>query len=212
MVNNNWDENGIEERVVQALKDNFFDAVYYETAQKAADFIAEQIKEGDKVGFGGSATIAGMDILKKVLEKRVVVLDHNDPTLSKEEKLETRRQQLTCDLFLCSSNAVTLTGELVNVDCVGNRVSAMTFGPRKTIIAVGKNKICSDEKEAFIRIKTKAAPMNTKRLNWSNPCAETGICENCKSMSRGCRVYSVIRRKPIQSNITVVVIGEDLGY
>lgn len=207
-----WHNRVIGERVVSALKNNFFDAVYFETSKEATDFIMEYVKVGSRVGFGGSDTISEMDIQKKVLEKGAIVLDHNDPSLSKEEKLAVRRDQLTSDLFLCSSNAATLEGELINIDCVGNRVSAMTFGPQKVIVAIGINKLCKNEEEAFNRIQTKAAPMNIKRLNWANPCVETGICTNCKSSTRACRVYSLLKRKPLQSNITIVIIGQELGY
>lgn len=208
----NWHNNVIGERVVNALKENLFDAVYFETSKQASAFILEHVKQGDKVGFGGSATITGMGIQGKVLDKKAIVLDHNDSALSGEEKLAIKRQQLTCDLFLCSSNAITLDGELVNVDGVGNRVGAMTFGPQKVIIAAGINKICLDEAEAFIRIETKAAPMNVKRLNLPNPCIKTGICVDCQASTRGCRIYSVIKKKPMQTDITVVIIGEELGY
>jgi hypothetical protein len=207
-----WHNNVIGERVVNVLKENLFDAVYFETSDEAAAFIMEHVKEGDKVGFGGSETIAGMGIQEKVLDKKAIVLDHNDPTLSGNEKLAVKRQQLTCDLFLCSSNAITLDGELVNVDGAGNRVGAMTFGPKKVIIAAGVNKICANQEEAFVRIKTKAAPMNMQRLNLPNPCIKSGVCMDCQGNTRACRIYSVIKKKPMQSDITVVIIGEELGY
>lgn len=212
MENKKWHDKVIGERVVESLKENFFDAIYFETSVEATAYIMDYIKEGDKIGFGGSATISEMGIQKKALDKKAIILDHNNPALSKDEKQAIRRQQLTCDLFLCSSNAITLDGELVNIDCVGNRVSAMTFGPQKVIIAVGVNKICRDTEEAFNRNETIAAPLNIKKLNWDNPCIKTGVCMDCHSSTRGCRVYSVIKRKPLQSNITVLVIGEELGY
>jgi hypothetical protein len=212
MENKKRHDKVIGEQVVESLKGNFFDAIYFETSGEAATHIMDYIKEGDKIGFGGSMTISGMGIQKKSLDKKAIVLDHNNPELSKDEKLAVKRQQLTCDLFLCSSNAITLGGELVNIDCVGNRVGAMTFGPQKVIIAVGVNKICLDTEDAYIRIETKAAPLNLKKLNWDNPCIKTGVCMDCHNNTRGCRIYSVIKRKPMQSDITVLVIGEELGY
>ena len=212
MENKKCNDNITGEQVVRALKENFFDAIYFQSSEEAINYIMSHIKEGDKVGFGGSVTIPEMGIHKKSLDKKAIVLDHNDPALTKVEKLAVKRQQLTCDLFLCSSNVITLNGELVNIDCVGNRISAMTFGPQKVIIAVGVNKICLDTAESFIRNETKAAPLNMKKLNWPNPCLETGVCMDCHSNTRGCRIYSILKRKPMQSDITVVVIGEELSY
>ena len=111
-----------------------------------------------------------------------------------------------------SSNAITLDGMLVNIDGMGNRVSAMTFGPKKVIVEASVDKICKDEKAAFERLENIASPMNNKRLNTLNPCTKTGTCMNCQSKGRICRVYSVLRRKPIVTDITVVVVGESRGY
>ncbi len=118
------------------------------------------------------------------------------------------------DLYLCSSNAITLDGALVNVDAVGNRVAAMGFGPKKVIIAVSVDKICKDEAAAFERLKSIAAPMNNKRLerpDISNPCMKTSVCTNCQSKTRLCRIYSMMRRKP-SATVTVIVIGESCGF
>lgn len=207
----NWHNEAVGKKVVDALKKNLFDAVYFPTAEEAVEYILNYVNKGDKVGFGGSMTVKSMNIQDKVKEKGAIVLDHGDPNLSPEEKLEVMRAQLTCDLFLCSSNAITLNGELVNVDGVGNRVAALSFGPKKVIIVAGTNKICKDEDAAFERIKMIAAPKNTKRLNLSNPCIKTGFCVDCNSETRICRIYTVIKKKPMLSDITVVIVGEELG-
>ncbi|WP_411680331.1 lactate utilization protein [Clostridium thailandense] len=208
----NWHNEALGQKVVEAFKKNDFDAIYFATADEAAAFIMEHVKPETKVGFGGSMTINGMKIQDKVRAAGGVVLDHGAAGLTPEEKLATARQELTSDLFLCSSNAVTLDGTLVNIDGMGNRVSAMTFGPKKVIIAVSVNKICKDEKAAFERLEGIASPMNNKRLSTPNPCTKTGTCMDCKVSSRICRVYSVLRRKPMVTDMTVVVIGESCGY
>ncbi|QGU95723.1 lactate utilization protein [Clostridium bovifaecis] len=209
---NNWHAEVLGNNVVQALKKNYFDAMYVESSEEAAEYILEHVKSGDKVGFGGSDTISTLRVQERIKELGAEVLDHNLPNLSPKEKLDIRRAQLTSDLFLCSSNAVTLNGELVNVDGAGNRVAAMTFGPKKVIVVVGVNKICTDEAAAFERIKLEAAPKNTKRLATGTSCNEMGFCMDCRSEKRICRVYSVIKRKPLATDITVVVVGDRLGY
>ncbi|MBK5240125.1 lactate utilization protein [Clostridium sp.] len=207
-----WHNETRGSRVVEELLKNGFKAIYIQNGEQTSEFIMNNIVKGDKVGFGGSMTIKKLGIQEKVKSMGGIVLDHGDPNLSPDEKMETMRGELVCDVFLCSSNAVTLEGELVNIDGVGNRIAAMSFGPKKVIIVVGVNKICKNEAAAFQRLEQIAAPKNNKRLNTPNPCTKTGVCSDCKSDSRICRVYSVIKRKPMTTDITVVVVGEDFGF
>jgi len=199
-------------KAVESLKKNAFSAVYFKTGDQASEFIMNNVHKGDKVGFGGSMTVVKLGIQEKVAELGGIVLDHGDPTLSDDEKMETMRGELLSDVFICSSNAVTLDGELVNIDGVGNRVAAMSFGPKKVIVVVGVNKICKNEASAFERLEQVAAPKNNMRLNMPNPCTKTGVCMDCKADTRICRVYSVIKRKPVRTDIIVVVIGENFGF
>ena len=208
----NWHNETIGLKTVEVLKKNGFSALYCKRGAEASEFIMNNVHKGDKVGFGGSMTIKKLGIQEKVKSMGGIVLDHGDPTLSADERMETMRGELLCDVFLCSSNAVTLEGELVNIDGSGNRVAAMSFGPKKVIVVVGINKICKNEASAFERIRQIAAPMNSKRLNMPNPCTKTGTCSDCKSDTRICRIYSVIKRMPMRADITVVVIGENFGY
>lgn len=207
-----WHNKTLGEKVVKALQKNFFNAIYLNKAEEAAKYILDNIKEGYKVGLGGSDTIKSLNIQEKIEALGSEILDHNKEGLSPEEKLNIRREQLLSDVFLCSSNAVTLNGELVNVDGTGNRVAAMTFGPKKVIVVVGINKICKDEEAAFDRIKMYAAPLNTKRLGLDTPCTLTGLCMDCKNENRICKIYSVLKKKPHLTDITVLVVGESLGY
>ena len=209
---NTWHKETIGSKVVEVLKKNGFSAVYFKKGEEASEFIMNNIHEGDRVGFGGSMTISELGIQEKVKTMGGVVLDHGDPTLSPYEKVETMRGELLSDVYLCSSNAVTLDGELVNIDGAGNRVAAMSFGPKKVIVVVGVNKICKNEASAFERLEQIAAPMNCMRLNMPNPCTKTGVCTDCKADTRACRIYSVIKRRPTRTDITVVVIGEDFGF
>ena len=172
----------------------------------------DHVKPETKVGFGGSMTINGMGIQDKVKAVGGKVLDHGAPGLTMEEVLATAKAEMLSDLYLCSSNAITLDGMLVNIDAMGNRVGAISFGPQKVIVVVSVDKICKDEKAAFERLEGIAAPMNNKRIGTPNPCTKTGTCMNCQAKSRLCKVYSVIKRKPLAADITVVVVGERAGF
>lgn len=207
-----WYNETIGKNVVEALKKNGFDAVYFDNSREAAEYVLSFISSGNTVGIGGSMTVKEMNIPDMAREKGAEVLDHNIPGLSPDENIEIRRKQLTCDVFLCSSNAITMDGYIVNVDGVGNRVNAMTFGPRKVVIVAGINKICKDVDAAFERIGSVASPKNNKRLNFNNPCLYKGCCQDCQGNTRSCRVYSIIKKKPMLSNITVVIVGENLGF
>jgi len=207
-----WHNETIGLRAVEVLKKNGFSALYCKSGDQASEFIMNNVHKGDRVGFGGSMTIKKLGIQEKVKSIGGFILDHGVPNLSPKERMETMRAELLCDVFLCSSNAVTLDGELVNIDGAGNRIAAMSFGPKKVIVVVGVNKICKNEASAFERIEQIAAPMNSKRLEMPNPCTKTGVCCDCKLDTRICRIYSVIKRKPMSTDITVVVIGEDFGF
>lgn len=213
MTVHQWHRDTVGQKAVQALIKNQFDAVYFATKGEAEEHILKFINPGAKVGFGGSMTLTeDLGLVEKVKAKGAITLVHGDPQLSAAEKLEVMRQQQICDVFLASTNAVTLDGCLVNIDGVGNRVAAITFGPKKVVIVVGVNKICQDVEAALQRLQSIAAPKNNKRLKYENPCTITGSCANCQSPTRICRIYSVIKRKPMLTDITVVIIGEELGY
>lgn len=206
-----WHKEVIAEEIVKKLKNNFFDAKYFPGIQEAKSHVTSLIQAGMKVAFGGSMTIRQMNIRDYVVRAGATLIDHNAPGLSDEQKMDTMRQQLTSDLFICSTNAITTDGYLVNVDGNGNRVSAMIFGPKKVIIVAGINKIVHSEEEAFNRIKYIAAPMNMKRLDRKTPCGADGTCHDCSSTDRGCRAYTVIRKRPSLTPMEVIIVGEMLG-
>lgn len=207
-----WHAEALGAQAVKALQKSGFDAVYVATAAEAADKVLSYIKPGASVGFGGSMTVKALGIQEKAAAKGAVLLDHNAPDLTPERKMEILRGQLTSDVFITGTNAVTLEGDLVNVDRNGNRLAALAFGPLKTVVVVGTNKIVRDIEEAFSRLEIYAGPMNNKRLNQPNPCVKSGLCEDCQGDTRACRIYQILRRKPGYSDFTVVVVGENLGF
>ena len=207
-----WQGTTLGHRAVEALNLNFFDAIYTETIPEAVAEVLKFIKPGFTVGFGGSQTTKQMDLADAITTAGGVILNHNAPDLTPEQRIEVMRQQQVCDVFISSTNAITLDGVLCNVDGHGNRISAMIFGPRKVVVIAGTNKICKDEAAAWDRIKTVAAPLNMKRLNRPNPCTTTGQCMDCNLPTRGCNAYLTLRKKPSLTDFTVIIVGEDLGY
>lgn len=207
-----WHNEVLGNRVVEALKRNNFDAVYFDDKNSAVGHILGYVSEGDKVGIGGSTTVSELGLLDELAERGAEVLYHNLPGLSPEQRTHMRRAQIFSDVFITSTNALTEEGWLFNVDGSGNRVAAMIFGPKKTIVVAGMNKVVSDLQAAYDRVCTIAAPKNNKRIGLPNPCTLTGVCMDCDEPTRICNAYTLLKKRPSETDFTVVLIGEDLGY
>jgi hypothetical protein len=200
-------------KAVESLVKNGFRAVYCLTPQEVCDCIVLEAAEAASVGFGGSMSIVGLGVESRLREQGKEILNHADPALSRAEKMDVMRRQLTCDLFLTGTNALTISGELINIDATGNRVAAMFFGPHKVIVVAGRNKLVDGSvQDAIQRVKNWATPPNAKRLNFKTPCASTGFCSDCNSPDRLCRVTSIIDRKPRFTDVVVLVVNADLGF
>ncbi|NWG03251.1 MAG: lactate utilization protein [Syntrophaceae bacterium] len=205
----------VEERakkVIEKLEAHEFKAIFIKTKEEAVQEVWKHITPNQRIGVGGSLTVRELGILEKLEAQGHMIYDHWKPGLSKENILEIRKAQMTSDLFLGSTNAVTLNGELVNMDGIGNRVNSTNFGPGKVILVVGYNKMVDDIQEAIHRIKNIAAPMNARRLNIDVPCAKVGKCVDCNSPNRICRVLVIHERKPSLTDIHIILVGEDLGF
>lgn len=209
---NTWHGRTLGLKTVEALRKNRFEAEFFETREDAAIAVLKMISAGMEVAFGGSQTARQLNLQQMVTEAGATILDHNATGLSDEQKIDVMRLQQTCNVFICSSNAVSLQGELFNIDGQGNRVAAMAFGPRRVIVIAGVNKLVADEEAAWQRIRTIAAPVNFKRLNRPNPCAKYGVCMNCNLPTRGCNIYVATRRKPPMMDFSVFIVNESLGF
>ncbi|WP_347487763.1 lactate utilization protein [Desulfoscipio sp. XC116] len=206
-----WNYEQMIRKAVQALEKNGFTAVYCPTKQVAYDYIIQEAEGAQTIGFGGSLSVAGLGVTEELEVMGKELLIHGKPGLTPAETLEVMRRQQVSDLFLSGTNALTLTGCLVNMDMTGNRVGAMLFGPQKVIVVAGRNKIVDNTEEAIKRIKRYAAPRNAKRLSKNTPCAKTGFCQECSSPDRICRIMTVIERKPGLTDLHVLVVNEDMG-
>ena len=181
------------EKLLKALKSNRFDPVeYVDTIDAAKDLVLGMIPEDAKVGMGGSTSLMQTGILAE-LGSRI------DMTLERP------------DIYLTSSNAITMNGKLVNTDMTGNRVSSMIFGPKQVIIVAGLNKVVEDIHAAFDRIKNVITPHMAKSSGVKTPCATEGKCSDCKSPMRLCSVTTIIEAKPRVTQISIVLVGEDIG-
>ena len=206
-----WQRETLGRKVVAALQANMFDAVYFPDREAAARYILGFCQPGKTVAHGGSMTLMrDMGMMEKIKASEATLIENAYG--APEVMAEARRKQLTSDVFLCSVNALTMDGWLVSVDGAGNRTGAMTFGPKKVIVVAGTNKICPDLDAAWQRLERVAAPLNLKRLNMNTPCTQTGYCMDCRSESRACRIYTVVKRRPMLTDMTVVIVGEELGY
>ncbi len=194
------------------LTKNGFDAIFAPSVKKARSIILDRFSHYETYGVGGSDTIRKIGILDEFRAMGKTVYDHWQEGLTPEKELETRLNQGRCDCFFCSANGISLTGEIVNVDGMGNRNNAMTFGPKKVVIVAGMNKMAEDLPAAIKRVHDIAAPMRAKSLGMKTPCAETGICSDCHSPQRICRITTILHRRPVLTDISVVLVNESLGF
>jgi hypothetical protein len=209
---NQWRWEKIAEQCVKNLTKNGFDAHYVPDTQDATDKILAMVAPFQSFGFGGSSTTRQLGVMDVLRADGKTIHDHWQPDLDKAADLAIRLAQGRCDCFLCSANAIAATGEIVNVDGIGNRTNAMTFGTRKVVIVAGMNKVAGDLHAALRRVRDVAAPMRARSLNMKTPCAETGICSDCHAPQRICRITTILHRRPLLTDVSVFLIGQTLGY
>ncbi len=199
----------------EQLEKNNFEAAIVASAKDAAELVLEKIipeSNAQSVSYGGSMTLNTTGLLDSLDRMSGLnVISPNAPGISNEEKNELRRQGLLVDLYLTGTNAVTEDGLLVNLDMIGNRVGALTFGPKKVVVLVGRNKIVADLATAMNRIKEYVAPANAMRLDCKTPCVKTSECADCKSPGRICNTWTITEKSFPKARVTVVLINEEIG-
>jgi L-lactate utilization protein LutB len=183
---------------------------YAGNRREAAARLLDMIPDDSVVGIGGSMTVQELDIEEALRNKGCQVNWHW--RVPKEEMEAARRRAMTADVYMCSANAVTEDGRIVNIDGTGNRVAATVYGPKKVFIVVGKNKIAGGLEEALRRIKEVACPQNARRLKKDTPCAATDSCNDCSSADRMCNVITIIEGTPSSLEMHVMLVGEDMGF
>lgn len=204
------------QRTQKALEANHFDVYVADNKNLAKKLAYETIIPAigpQTISWGGSVTFVGTRLYEALRnDPRYTVLDTYDKGLSPEQSLQRRRESLLVDLFITGTNAVTENGHLVNLDMIGNRVAALTFGPKTVLLLVGRNKIVPDQETAVKRIKNYAAPVNVMRLDKKSPCGKTGRCENCSSPDRICNTWTITEKSFPKKRVKIILINEEMGF
>ena len=197
--------------VIKNMKKRQMDGYYAPDKSAALALLKSLIPEGSSIGYGGSMSLSEIGALA-ALDTPEYKLIKREEAKTVEDTERVFREILFSDVFLMSSNAITVDGELVNVDGRGNRIAFLAYGPKSVILVCGMNKITADVDSAIKRIKTLAAPMNAVRLNRNTPCAVTGVCGDCQSPDCICANTIITRRSHINGRIKVILVGEELGF
>ena len=208
------------ESVMENLRKNRMVAEYVETGADALEWVKAHIPAGASIGMGGSVSVKETGILDYLKNGDFRFFDSHKPDLTPEKKAEEMKAAAFADYYFCSSNAITEDGSLYNVDGNCNRISAIAHGPKRVIMVVGVNKIVPGIADAVKRVKTVAAPLNTKRLGCATYCREAGHCvkvdgapsEGCQSPERICCNYLISGYQRIPDRIAVLLVGESLGF
>jgi len=197
------------QNTISNLEKNGFEVLHVKSSKEALHVAKKYIKDGLKIGLGGSTTVAEVGLLDYLLEsKSIFLINHNEAGIDMAENLKRRREGMLSDLYITSCNAVTKEGELVNADGSGNRVASQIFGPKKVLLLVGTNKIVKDIHAGFERIKNVAAPKNIERMN------KKAISMGKEPRFNGDNIankFSFINGD-VEGRTTIILIDEELGY
>jgi len=198
-------------RLIKNLERRHFEAYYCDTADQAKQKVLELMPEGSSVTWGGSMTIRDIGLPQLLKERRYEVYDR-DEAKTGDEVGAIYRKAFDCDFYLSSVNAMSEDGIIVNIDGNGNRVAAITWGPRKVIFLVGLNKVAQTTEAALARARGIASPINCLRFDKQTPCHVDGLCHNCMSEDSICNQFHFLRLSHPARRHVVILIGEELGY
>ena len=199
--------------IIKGLEKRNMEGVFCETKKDALSKALSYIEEGSSVTWGGSMSIEEIGLMDAVKNGNYKVIDRS-VAKNYEEQREIFSKAVLADYYLMSSNAITLDGELINIDGTGNRVACLTYGPKNVIMIVGMNKVVNDVEDGIKRVRNFASPPNTLRLGLKTPCSMTGRCGDCYGDTCICSQIVVTRRQSaaMRGRIEVILVGESLGY
>jgi hypothetical protein len=215
------------EAAVENLKKNRFEAYFCDNREEAKQLLLSLIPDNSTIGCGDSHTVFALSLEDDLEKKNCIAIPHTcavngrgydtkspDYVIvgTREESREILMQYLVADVFLLSANAITLDGQIINVDGIGNRVAGSIYGSDRIIIVAGANKIAKDVASGIERVHFIAAPMNNIKYGGDQPCAEHGACYDCARNDRICNITSIIHKRPDNSDFHVIIIGEELGF
>lgn len=197
--------------LVKNLRSRHFDAYYFPDRVSALQKVLALIPEGATVGWGGALSAQQLGVMDAVKNGPFLAYDR-DVCATAEERQQMMKKCLTANVFLTGANAISLDGEMVNIDGVGNRVAAIVYGPDSVIVVAGMNKVADTLEDAITRARTVAAPMNKQRFPNATPCEVTGICADCKSEGCICNQILITRNCRPAGRIKFIIVGEELGF
>ena len=202
----------IAEQVIKNLKKRHMDGYYCKTPQEAVSLASSLMAAGSSVTWGGCMTMKEIGLLDEIKSRHdLVVMDRADAN-NPEEVEALYRTAFSADTFIMSTNAITLDGELLNIDGTGNRVAALIYGPKQVLVIAGMNKVCKDLGEAMTRVRNIASPPNCIRLDKKTPCASTGVCGDCLSADCICNQIVTTRNSRDPQRIKVILVEGSWGF
>ena len=201
----------IANTIIANFKKRQIEGYYCSDRMSAVQKALELIPKGASIGWGGSMTLIETGLMDAIQNGDYKIINR-DIAKNLEEQRKIYGEICCSDFFLMSTNAITLDGELINIDGRGNRVAFLCYGPQNVLILTGMNKIVSSVEEGLNRAQNIAAPPNAIRLDRKTPCAITGKCGDCYSPECMCGQFVITRRSGILNRIKVILIGEELGY
>ena len=196
--------------LVNNLRSRHFEAWYCDNREAALEKALELIPEDTSVGWGGAMSAQQIGLMDRLNTGNYRAIDR-DKTTTPEERKAAMKQCLLTDVFITGANALTMDGQMVNVDGVGNRVAAIVYGPESVIVIAGMNKVVDTLEDAMRRARTIAAPMNKQRFAAQTPCEVTSVCANCKSEGCICNQILITRNCKPAGRIKFILVGEELG-
>ncbi len=197
--------------IIKKLEKRNMEGYYCPTAADAVQQALSFIPSKSSVSFGGSVTLEETGMLQALREADVELIDRGLARTPKERK-DVYLKSAASDFFFMSSNAITIDGELINIDGNGNRLACLIHGPEHVIILAGMNKIVTDVPSGIARVQNIATPANAARLQTNTPCKVTGACADCHSADCMCCQVVVTRHSRHTGRIKVILIGEVFGY
>ena len=198
----------LAQKVIKGLKSRNMTGYYAKDKEEALKLALDLIPEGSTVTMGGAMSAHEIGLVKTLKEGNYNFIDRDDY----EDKRQAALLAYDADVFLSSTNAMTEDGILVNIDGNSNRLSAIAHGPKKVVMIVGMNKVCSDVDGALKRARNVAAPINAQRFGITTPCTQTGSCMNCKSADTICCNFLITRYSRHTDRIHVILVNESLGF
>ena len=199
------------ETIIKNLEKRNMEGYYFASAAACTEAILSTLPKGSVIGWGGSESIKECGLLEEIQKGGYELLDRS-LARTPEESRQNYAKTVLADYYLMSTNAITLGGELINIDGNGNRVACLIQGPSHVIIIAGMNKVVSDVPGGVARVRNMASPANAIRLNRNLPCAASGVCHDCLSPECFCNQIVVTRRSMHPGRIKIYLVGEELGY